>query len=496
MGFGRRYGFGAVFAVLGMLWSPTALSDAPLRAPIAPERPVLVEPVDPTNGIELRTLYPHTGRSGWQLVDLATGEVLDAHEPDRSFAPASVAKLPTALFALDTLGPEHRFVTRLSKTGRIADGVLAGDLYLIGGGDPELDTDGLAELVADLAAFGIREVDGRFIVSESGAVRAEEIDPDQPGDMAFNPAVSGLNLNYNRVRLRWGRSAGSAGLTVSALAERLDPLVEQVEVRSAGGGAPLFAHAEIEGREVWTFNARALRGTGSRWLPVRGPELYAGDVFRQLATDQGVVLPPAIEGALDPSARVLAQRTSRPLSEILRDMLRFSTNLTAEVVGAASSREASGASIGSLEQSAALMNGWVAHSAGFSPGDPRIRFVNHSGLTDLSRVAPSRLVGLLAQRDPRIDAMRELLSAYAVANADDPLDALPEVFAKTGTMDRIRGLAGYITMPAGRQLAFAIFSNDLAGRVATRRGISSGWMGQARAFERALIRQWVRRFDG
>lgn len=493
----RRYVLGACLALFGAGSLGVALADAPTRAPVPPVRIAAPETEPPQNTVALRGRFAHSGRSGWQLVDLATGEVLDAHEPDRSFAPASVAKLPTALYALDSFGPDQRFVTRLSKTGRISNGVLGGTLFLVGGSDPELDSDGLAELVDELERLGIRRVEGRFVVTASAAVRATEIDPDQPADMPFNPAVSGLNLNFNRVRVRWGRSAGAEGVSVSALAERFDPPIEQVEVRTVSGSTPIFAHEEIEGREIWTFSARALSGTGSRWLPVRAPELYAGDAFRQLALARGIELPAPVAGAVDPSARVIAQRPSRPLKPILRDMLRFSTNLTAEVVGAAASQDGSDAQIGSLAQSAALMNGWVAHNSGFSPGDPRIRFVNHSGLSEESRIAPSRLVALLqAARGAGIDAW-DLLTPYNVSIEDDPLGVnLPEVRAKTGTMDRIRGLAGYIETASGRRLAFAIFSNDLAGRAADRRAIAGGWMRNARAFERALIREWVRQLEG
>ncbi|MEO1599953.1 MAG: D-alanyl-D-alanine carboxypeptidase/D-alanyl-D-alanine-endopeptidase [Pseudomonadota bacterium] len=495
---GGRFVFGAALVVVALLWAG-ARADAPPSAPLPPERLYVDAPGElaTQNGIELRARYAFAGRSGWQVTDLDTGEVLDAHEADRSFAPASVAKLPTALFALHSLGPNHRFFTRLSKAGLVTNGSLQGDLFLVGGGDPELDSDGLAELVDDLARLGIKRVNGQFIVLPGSSLRAEEIDPDQPGDVAFNPAVSGLNLNFNRVRLRWGRSAGDQALSVSAKADRVDPPVEQVEVQTASANAPLFQHDQVDGREVWTFNARALSGDGSRWLPVRGPELYAGDVFRQLARTRGVNLPPPTLGKVNPSARVIAERPSRTLDEILRDMLRFSTNLTAEVVGAAAARVSSGTNLGSLEQSAALMNGWISHSSGFSPGDPRIRFVNHSGLSAESRVAPSRIVGLLASERMKGTGIEELLTSISVDDADDPLEVgQPAVLAKTGTMDRIRGLAGYITLPSGRRLAFAIFSNHLAGRLADRRAIAGGWMRGARAFERALIRNWVRRFDG
>ena len=71
-----------------------------------------------------------------------------------------------------------------------------------------------------------------------------------------------------------------------------------------------------------------------------------------------------------------------------------------------------------------------------------------------------------------------------------------EVVAKTGTMNYVRGLAGYIATPGGKRLAFAIFSNDLARRTSDSERVDKRWMSRAKGFERALIRSWVIRVDG
>ncbi len=135
------------------------------------------------------------------VVDLDTGEVVDQSRADTPFAPASVAKLPTTLYALDRLGPEYRFETRVAISGELRGETLEGDLILIGGGDPELDTDDLLPLVTQLAERGFRHVTGNFYVDGGSGPRLAAIDAGQPVDAAYNPALSGLNLNFNRVRL-------------------------------------------------------------------------------------------------------------------------------------------------------------------------------------------------------------------------------------------------------------------------------------------------------
>ncbi len=149
----------------------------------------------------LAPVQRHSGISGWMVVDLDSGEVLDQHFADTPFAPASVAKLPTTLYALDRLGPDYRFETRVAIAGQVRGETLEGDLILLGGGDPELDTDALLPLVTQVRERGFRNVTGQFLVDGSAGPQLAAIDSGQPVDAAYNPSLSGLNLNFNRVRL-------------------------------------------------------------------------------------------------------------------------------------------------------------------------------------------------------------------------------------------------------------------------------------------------------
>jgi D-alanyl-D-alanine carboxypeptidase/D-alanyl-D-alanine-endopeptidase (penicillin-binding protein 4) len=109
--------------------------------------------------------------------------------------------------------------------------------------------------------------------------------------------------------------------------------------------APLFTYAS--GRvEEWTVASAALGKGGSRWLPVRDPGRYVAEVFRTLARAQGIRLDAGVQvGSIVPPGEEIGRVESDPLPEVLRDMLRFSTNLTAECVGLTASGK------GSLEAS-------------------------------------------------------------------------------------------------------------------------------------------------
>ncbi|HLS19097.1 MAG TPA: D-alanyl-D-alanine carboxypeptidase, partial [Paracoccaceae bacterium] len=183
---------------------------------------------------------------------------------------------------------------------------------------------------------------------------------------------------------------------------------------------------------------------------------------------------------------------------ILQSMLKYSTNLTAEITGAAAANIV-GAKVSTLLDSTAVMGRWASELAGFPREDPGFRFVNHSGLTLESRVSPERMVDLLAAL-ARADGgaatglphgIARYLDRRVVENAPPGL----EVAAKSGTMSFVRGLAGYALTPGGRRLAFAIFSNDLAQRGDGPEKVNRPWLNRARSFEQALLRRWAMQMD-
>ncbi len=466
---------------LGGVLSGAALAAPPLRAPAPRLRPGLAR------GPALAAARGFSGRVGFLLRDARSGETLEALEAARGFAPASVAKLATALYALETLGPQHRFETQVLTRGPIRDGVLEGDLVLRGGGDPELDSAALAAL-AVAAARRLRAVSGRFIVE--GAAIAAMIDDDQPPDAAYNPAIGALNLNFNRVRLAWSRRAGGVDAGLSAHSEALSPPAAALDLvlEAADCGCPAFSHDASGAREAWRVRADALRGDGAVFLPVRRPAAYAAALFRDAAAEAGLPLP-APQGASGPpaaDASVLAGHAGRALDAVAADMLRHSTNLTAEALGLAASR-AGGAGAGSLAASAAAMSDWAAARAGRDGFALR----DHSGLSARSRMSPEATVALL-----RAPGATAALSGLARPYR---LDGMAEtaVIAKTGTLDFARGLAGWLRAPSGRALVFAIFANDLERRAATRGGPAPGkraWRAAAMRLERALLASWAARF--
>jgi D-alanyl-D-alanine carboxypeptidase/D-alanyl-D-alanine-endopeptidase (penicillin-binding protein 4) len=431
-----------------------------------------------------------SGVSAFALADPATGQLLEASAPHRGLPPASVAKILTALYALDTLGDGFAFETGLIATGPIEDGTLNGDLVLAGGGDPTLDTDGLGEMAARLEAAGVRAVRGRFLVAHGTLPSLSRIEPGQPDHAAYNPAVSGMNLNFNRVHLEWAPGAKGPDLGFAAPGVHHKAAVEGFGAE-IGGRTP--RHRWQDGREVWTVPQSSIAGRGGVWLPVRAPARYSGRVFGVFAAQRGIDLPEPELVELPPAGTVLVSHASSPLGPVVRDMLRYSTNLTAEVAGLHASF-ARGALPHSLDASGSAMAAWAAERYGPQRGF----LVNHSGLSARSTATAADLVAVLAAERARLPAyLRERPILDARGNLAAPRGV--RMVAKTGTMYFVSALAGYLQGRQGRMLAFAILSADLDHRAAMPPGAQSrppgarSWGLAARGQQNALLRLWAER---
>lgn len=427
------------------------------------------------------------GEVAFVVVDAKTGAVLEARQPDLPLPPASVAKAVTALYALDRLGRDHRFATRVLATGPVSNGMIQGDLVLAGGGDPTLQTDQLGDLVARLAASGVKGATGRFLWWDGALPAVEGIAADQPAHVGYNAAVSGLCLNFNRVHFEWKRAGSDWQVAVDARGERFRPEVGMVRVGIRSREAPLFTY-DRGPVEEWTVASGALGKGGSRWLPVREPGRYVAEVFRTLARAQGMRLEPGEPVAVLPSGAELGRVESEPLPEVLREMLRYSTNLTAECVGLTAS------GVRELAESARAMQGWVKASFGVE-----FDLRDHSGLGGASRVTASGMARVLAQAEREGRGLKAILRD--VGMKDDQGKVVKghpvKVLAKSGTLNFVSGLAGHVVPPGGRELVFAIFSGDPARRdavpVELREGPEGGkaWATRARRLQGQLISRWA-----
>ena len=437
-----------------------------------------------------------SGSVGCAVADVSTGDILEGYGDDIPLPPASVVKSITALYALAHLGPAFRFSTRLVAMGPIQNGVLTGDLILVGSGDPSLDTDHLAGLVSELMKTGLRSVKGRFIVDGSALPMTPQIDEQQPPHVAYNPAVSGLNLNYNRVYFGWEKDADGYRIDMEARALRYRPAVKMARMQLKERGSPVYTYRDGGVWDEWTVSRSALSKEGARWLPVRKPNRYVGEIFQSLALAEGLYLPLAeVSRSVVPGV-TLVSHESASLADIVQKMLKYSTNLTAETVGMAATKTRLGTAV-PLVESAAQMSRWARDRFGASG----LSLVDHSGLSDRSRITADDMVRILIKARENTE-LYALLKDIKMRNAKGNLArSAPTAFrGKTGTLNFVAGLGGYVTTASGRELAFAIFSADRTRRalipVAQRerpKGASS-WNRRAKILQYKMLNRWCHKY--
>ncbi|MBK9178192.1 MAG: D-alanyl-D-alanine carboxypeptidase/D-alanyl-D-alanine-endopeptidase [Acidimicrobiales bacterium] len=385
---------------------------------------VLVAPVADRRLRAELDAYAQALPGGACLVVAVDGERIAERDPDVALIPASNQKLLTALAALDVLGSETRLTTQVLAAAPPAGGVVEGDLFLVGGGDPLLMTADYAatlrrqpqlrtpveQLADDVVAAGVREVRGAVVGDESRFDQVRTV-PSWPS---------------------------------SYLAER------QV--------GPLTALSVNDGFSSFRPNPE----------PAADPAASAAAVLADLLRQRGVVIRDGARSGQAPAgAATVASIPSAPLREVVGEMLAESDNGTAELllkeigrVGAGSASTAAG-----VQVTAAALGARGLPLSGSVP-------VDGSGLDRGNLVTCSLLDGILRAAGPSSD----LGQGLAVAGQRGTLGARfrgtaaeGRLLGKTGSIREVSSLSGFVTAAAGHTLTFALVVN---GPEADRQGFA------------------------
>lgn len=453
-------------------------------AALPPIEPSVTEPVQRPNiatiaamddTAAVQALGLNSTNWGYLVVDAVTGSVVAAHQPDMAFPPASIAKLPTMIAALSILGPSYRFTTQLHARGLLKSGVLQGDLVLSGDGDPLLTVGDLRALAVRLRDTGITKVDGRFLF-HSAMPEFTEVETSQPATAPYNQGLGGLNLEFNRALL----------------------------TRPSQGSDDGAYTTPPEAMPYIPADARMISGRYT--LPVQNPAEFTAHIFKKFAAFEGVDLPSPASGSPAKDAIILAQIKSQPLIEIARAGLEYSNNMVAEIVGLAASQNQDDTT-STLAQSANTLGRWLDLEVPGLEGF-KTALTNHSGLSTTSRISPRQMAALLGYaKNKHFDGWRfdTLLAPGGARDNFRGRFRSPElgyrVWAKSGTMRYIKGLAGYLNAASGKRLIFSIFvydqakrdqlENDPARFSSHARRQSSQWRNDVEHFEEGLIQRWI-----
>ena len=407
-------------------------------------------------------------------IDLATGREVLAREADRAMSLASTTKLLTSTAALTLLGSGFRWRTGVYGAEPDAKGVVAGDLYLKGRGDPTLGVGELRELAGELVAHGVREAD-RLVVDSSyfdDAVEPPHFEDQKTETAGFRAPVASLGV---------ARSA----ITISVVAEpdggatiALDPdpgdyfkVVNKGVISVHRGRTRLTVNMKATVDHVEIEVAGEIRWGEGSWeirKRVDEPVRFAAEVFRRALSEHGVKIKARTItiGSVPPATKLLAAHDSPPLSEVVRQMNKVSDNYLAECVlktVGAQTKTAPGPA--TWADGRAAVHGYLA-----TIGLPETgyRADNGSGLFDATAVSAKQVTTVLraAHKDFRVGP--DLLASLPIGGVDGTLAKrwngrapAGRVRAKTGTLDKVTALAGYVAIDSEHPIGFAILVNDI-----------------------------------
>ena len=388
--------------------------------------------------------------------------------------PASVMKLVTTFAALDQLGPAYRWKTEAYVSGTLADGVLDGDLALKGYGDPKLTLESFWLLLRNLRERGLRDIRGDLVLDRT-YFEPREHDPgrfDGEPLRPYNVGADALLVNYKSVRFNFIPEVDANAVRVG-----LEPHMQPLEVinllRLANGPCGDWREkirADFNPLPSPQRGVRAIfAGTypescGERdWhVALLEPQAYLEGLFRELWEELGGRWGgSAREGSVPPQARLLYSHESETLAEAVRDMNKFSNNVMARQIYLTMAAESAGAP---ARRAAALqaVQGWLARRR---MDFPELQIENGSGLSRTDRISAQHLAELL---DVAFQSavMPEFVASMPLVAVDGTMrkrlkgePVAGHSHMKTGTLNDVRAMAGYVLAASGRRYVVVMLVN-------------------------------------
>lgn len=499
MTFNIRYPIAFVFLLIASFVAacersgdqPQTVSDSPSAELLPPAidlaKPLVLStrPEDQALALKLDKMLDDSefssARWGIFVASLKDGRVISARDAQKLFNPASVQKIVTSVVALDKLGADFRWETRVFGKAEPIDGVIDGDLVLFGGGAPDLDAAAIESLAVRIRAKGIRKITGRIVGDES----------------FFTGDAIGNGWAWNELQWYYGAQASAlsvnknlVNLTLENGAPKIDPANEMVETfgkvtpNAAGTAESVGVKRGLADNKIYLW------GEGKNLdvrVAVDNPALWAARIFRAALVKQGVEVvgnPVAVDWRsadkfVPNDTPPLAEIKSAPLGEMVRKMNKDSVNLLAELILRTLGRKfgdwapdlnpKARNTRGDDAAGADVIRKWlVEKGVGLRETET---VADGSGLSRLNFLSPET-VGRALIASAQIKDATVFRESLPVAGTDGTLrgrlaGANGRILAKTGSIAFVNTLAGYARR-ADETLVFVILCNN-----ETRRADSS-----------------------
>jgi serine-type D-Ala-D-Ala carboxypeptidase/endopeptidase (penicillin-binding protein 4) len=419
---------------------------------------------------------------GIQIMDPASSKVLLEVNPDKTFLPASVLKVITTSTALEKLGPEFRYRTGVYTDGELEpDGTVTGDLILVGRGDPNLmdpygellEKPALLELAEKLEAMGVKKVQGDIVGDDSyfdiqnygKGWSAREL------RSVYGAPINALSINNNVFWVHVSPTKKSQRVCVS-----VEPQTSYFRIRNSGVTGSPKSRRSLSVRQVPGTNTIVVSGTlpakgsHSQYILLEKPSEAAAAMFEEELQRHGIKVRGEVRtihrGDTSESIRqgrnLLAEHQSTPLYRTLQIINKHSQNVHAEMLLRTLGAEFKGN--GDNEAGLQVVKEFLVESGIDSE---KIRLNDGCGLSRENLITPRFQTSLLQFLSTR-SYFDLFLNTLAISGADGTLrnrlsatEVRGSIHAKTGTLNGVTALSGYMTTKSGRNLIFSIFANNV-----------------------------------
>ncbi|HVO87780.1 MAG TPA: D-alanyl-D-alanine carboxypeptidase/D-alanyl-D-alanine-endopeptidase [Casimicrobiaceae bacterium] len=402
---------------------------------------------------------------------------LFAYDADRPMNPASTMKLVTTLAALELLGPDYRWRTEAYLDGRLRNGALDGDLILKGYGDPKITVEQWQAFMNTLVSQGLLTIKGDLVLDRS----AFALPPHDPGAFdgeplkPYNVGPDALLVSFKSVDVSFAPDFSSNVARI-----KVDPPLAALSVpatlplRSGDCGDFRLAIAPSyndDGRSAHVaFHGGYPASCGERdwWIALLDHPAYVHSMFTAYFNAAGGRFDGALKEARAPrSAKPFAVLESPPLYDIVRDVNKLSNNVMARQIFLTLAL-AKSAAPATPDKAAGVVRAWLKQQKLVLPG---LNMENGSGLSRHERISARGLARLLLAAD-HSPVRDEFASSLAVAAMDGTVQrrfvdgtVAGQALLKTGSLEGVRALAGYVIGAGGRRfVVVAIINHPNAAR--------------------------------
>ena len=407
---------------------------------------------------------------------------IDYHSQQMAL-PASTQKVITALAALLQLGPDYRFTTTLESRGEVRDGVLEGDLIARFGGDPSFKRQDLRNMVAALKRAGVEKIKGNVLIDTS-IFASHDKAPGWPwNDMtqcfSAPPSAAIVDRNCFSVSLY---SAPQANDLAYVRVASFYPITVLSQVRTLPRGSSEAQYCELDvvpgdlNRYVLTGCLTQRADPLPLAFAIQDGAGYAGAILKQELTTAGITYDGSLmrQTQQNEPGTVIASKQSPPLHDLLRIMLKKSDNMIADTVFRTIGHNFYNVP-GTWRAGADAVRQILRTKAGVDLGNSLV--VDGSGLSRHNLISPATMMQVL-QYIAQNDSQLNFITMLPLAGHDGSLQYRAglhaagvdgKVSAKTGSLQGVYNLAGFITTASGQRMAFVQYLSGYAVEPADQR---------------------------